>query len=45
MSVTAHALFAWKKIFHQAGGLFVVLEGKDTGSGLGYRGYAVGVVV
>ena len=25
VSVTVHALFAWKSIFHQAGGLFVVL--------------------
>ena len=44
VSVTVHALFAWKSIFHQAWGAVCGTWGKIL-SGLGYGGYAVGVVV
>ena len=42
VSLTAHALFAWKSIFHQAWGAVCGTWGKIL---FGYGGYAVGVVV
>ena len=47
VSVTAHALFAWKSIFHQAGGLFVVLgERYCSGSQIwGIRRWCSGTMI